>query len=83
MKYDETTQQTSKKEEVLRKVFFKESAKMEDQRQPALNQAGQFIVQQRGMKHNDQATTLQILQHALQESMYIKDINAVIAAGGK
>jgi len=27
--------------------------------------------------------TLSIMQHTLQESMYIKDINAVISAGGK
>lgn len=74
----------SKKEEVLRKVFFKEASKMDEARGPIF-QAGNMIMN-RGLKapgQRDVHTTLLIIEHALAESMYIKDINSVVAAGAK
>jgi len=34
---------------------------------------------QRPLRGNDPQTTLQLMEHALSESMYIKDLTAIIA----
>lgn len=89
VKYDETNQ---KKEEVLKKVFFKESSKMEDERKnngPLSNLGGNNPIWQAGAQivgrplKSDPLTQLHIIEHLLAESMYIKDITAAIAAGGR
>jgi stress response protein YsnF len=44
------------------------------------------MIMSRGVKPSGQRdvhTTLLIIEHALAESMYIKDINAIVAAGAK
>lgn len=74
VKYDDVNCAASKKEEILKKVFFKEASKMEEARS-TVAQTGSMIMR---MRPKDSQTTLMIIEHALAESMYIKDIGAVI-----
>jgi hypothetical protein len=74
VKYDDTH---NKKEEVLRKVFFKESSKLDDQR--GHFQAAGAAIMSKPMKSNDPQTNLYMMEHVLSESMYIKDMAVAVA----
>jgi hypothetical protein len=75
VKYDDNN---GKKEEVLRKIFFKESSKVDDARGNSIQAAGAAIMS-RPIKSCDPQTNLYVMEHALSESMYIKDIQAAVA----
>lgn len=61
----------------MRKIFFKESSKVDDAR-GSIQAAGAAIMS-RPIKSNDPQTNLYVMEHALSESMYIKDIQAAVA----
>ena len=74
MKYDDTF---NKKEDVLRKVFFKECAREDDRKGPlslnshsAMSAAGAQIIKP---NKNDPHTHLRIIDHILSEFMFIKE----------
>lgn len=77
MKYDD---QFSKKEDVLRKVFFKECAKEEERRGvgPLGSAHGQTVMSAAGAQivkpnKNDPHTHLRIIDHILSEFMFVKE----------
>lgn len=75
VKYDDAF---NKKEDVLRKVFFKECAKEEDRKQPVVLHLGHSAISAAGlqiMKPNkhDPLTHLRIIDHLLCEFMFIKE----------
>lgn len=70
VKYDDIQQN---KEEVLRKMFSNESANIDD-----LKFAPGSVSHS---KSKDAHTHLQIVDHVLAESMYIKDLAGAVAAG--
>lgn len=74
VKYDDSH---SKREDVLKKLFFKESSKTDETRTNPISQAAQQIM--RNTKQDPHAT-LFIIEHVLAESMYIKDMNAAVQA---
>jgi hypothetical protein len=85
VKYDDSH---SKKEDVLRKVFFKESAKVDDERRSTvapnstIGQAGaQIMARPIVAQKNDPFAHLRIIDHVLAESMYIKDIFGAATQG--
>ena len=51
-----------------------------DEARSTVAQAGSMIMR---MRPKDSHTTLMVIEHALAESMYIKDIGAVIQAGAR
>lgn len=63
---------------MLRKIFFKESNKVDDARGGSIQAAGAAIMS-RPIKSCDPQTNLYVMEHALSESMYIKDIQAAVA----
>ena len=77
VKYDDNASQ--KKEEVLKKVFFKESSKMDELRYNPISQAGAWIMSKPVTK-NDPFSCLQMIDHCLAESMYITNLNAAAQA---
>jgi len=85
VKYDDSH---TKKEDVLRKVFFKESAKEEERRSTggagpsAIGQAGaQIMARPLASQKNDPFAHLRVIDYLLAETMYVKDLFGGANAG--